>query len=95
MSRLALPTLLLGAALLVAGPADVGPATAHAQGCLSNSQAQALVDRGQSPPFSAYYASPQQQGQVVSSCMIQSGGGYKYKAMLRKPNGQVVPVIVP
>ena len=93
MNRLA--PLLLGAALLLAGPADVGPASAHAQGCLSQSQAQALVASGQAPPFSAFYASLQQQGQVVSSCMIQAGGGYKYSVKLLKPNGQVVSVVVP
>jgi hypothetical protein len=95
MIRLAVLTLLLGAALLLAGPADVGPATAYAQGCLSQSQAQGLVASGQAPPFSAFYASLQQQGQVVSSCMIQTGGGYKYSVKLLKANGQVVSVIVP
>lgn len=95
MSRLALPTLLLGAALLAAGPVGVGPATAYANGCLSQSQAQALVASGQAPPFSAFYASLQQQGQVVSSCMIKAGGGYKYSVKLLKSDGKVFSVIVP
>lgn len=94
MTRPALSTLLIGAGLLAAGPAGIGPTVGYAQGCLSQSQAQALVAAGQAKPFSVFYGSLQQQGQVVSSCMIQAGGGYGYRVKLVKANGQVVTVIV-
>jgi hypothetical protein len=94
MIRLTLSTLLTAAALLLAGPAGIGQPAAYAQSCLSQSQAQALVASGQARPFSTFYGSLQQQGQVVSSCMIQSGGGYAYSVKLVKPNGQVVSVVV-
>jgi hypothetical protein len=90
MTGHALTILLLGGALLLAGPADVGPASVYAQGCLSQGQTQALVASGQVKPFSAFYGSLQQQGQVVSSCLIQSGGGYAYYVTIVQPSGQVL-----
>lgn len=94
MIRLTLSTLLTALALLLAGPAGIGQSAAYAQSCLPQSQAQALVASGQARPFSAFYGSLQQQGQVVSSCMIQRGGGYAYSVKLVKSNGQVVSVVV-
>jgi hypothetical protein len=95
MLRHLLSALLLGIALWLAGPAGVGPAVSYAQACLSQSQTQALVASGQVNPFSVYYGSLQQQGQVVSSCLIQNGGGYAYLVKVVKANGQVVTVTVP
>lgn len=85
-----LTALPLAAALLLAGPAIVGPSQALAQSCLSQGEARSAVSSGQARPFSAYYGSLSQQGQVVSSCLIRSGGGYAYLVKLLQPNGQVI-----
>ena len=57
---------------MLTGPAGIGPAETYAQGCMSQSQAQALVAAGKAKPFSVFYGSLQKKGQVVSSCMIQT-----------------------
>jgi hypothetical protein len=94
MMRNVLTSVFLSAFMWLAGPAGVGPAVTHAQGCLSQSQTQALVASGTVNPFSAYYGGLQQQGQVVSSCLTQSGGGYAYLVKLVKANGQVVSLTI-
>jgi hypothetical protein len=95
MSRLALPTLLLGAALLTAGPTGVGPSATYAQGgCLPQSEARAAVARGDAQSFARHHRSLQKQGQVVSSCLARRGNSYVYQGTLVKPDGQVVPFSV-
>jgi hypothetical protein len=94
MIRPTLSTLALGATLLLADPAGFGQSAAYAQGCLPQGLAQQLVASGQAKPFSAFYGSLQQQGQVVSSCLVPSGGGYVYVVKLVKPNGEVVQTTV-
>lgn len=89
MIRVKFPTLLLGTALLLAGPAELGPTAASAQGCLSQSEARAAVSRGDAQSFSNFHGSLQQQGQVVSSCLVRRGNSYEYQGKLVKPNGQV------
>lgn len=94
MLRSTLSTLLLGAVLLLAGPAGFGQSPVYAQTCISQSQAQALVASGQARPFSAFYGSLQQRGKVVSSCMIQSNGVYRYVVKLITADGNVIQLTV-
>jgi hypothetical protein len=95
MTRLALPTLLLGAALLAAGPAGVGPSMTYAQGgCLPQSEARAAVSRGDAKSFAKFLGNLRKQGQVVSSCLARRGNSYVYQGTLVKSNGQVVPFSV-
>ena len=95
MNRRALPTLLLGAALLAAGPAGVGPSATYAQGgCLPQSEARAAVSRGDAQSFAKFHSRLAQQGQVVSSCLARRGNSYVYQGTLVQPNGQVVPFSV-
>jgi hypothetical protein len=90
MIRHALATLLLGASLLFAGPAGVGPSAVFAQGCLSQGEARAAVASGQAKSFAPIHRSLQNQGKVVSSCLTRSGGGFAYLVQLLLPDGRVV-----
>ena len=90
MIRHALIALLLGAALLVAGPSGIGPTASHAQGCMSQGDTRAAVSSGQARSFSAFLPRLQQQGKVVSSCLVRSGGGYSYVYKILKPDGRVI-----
>lgn len=90
MARHLLTTLLLGAALLLAGPAGIGIGAVSAQACLSQSETRKAVSNGDAKPFSAFSRSLKQQGQVVSSCLTRSGGGYAYQYKIVQPNGQVI-----
>ena len=91
MIRHALAILLLGASLLSAGPAGVGPSAVFAQGgCLSQGDARAAVASGQAKSFAPIHRSLQSQGKVVSSCLTRSGGGFSYLVQLLLPDGRVV-----
>ena len=69
-------TLVFGLALLLSGPADIGPSPAAAQSCYSTEQARASVQSRQVQPLSNLI--PQIQavapGQIVSSqlCLVDS-----------------------
>jgi hypothetical protein len=92
MMRLMLSTLLVGAALLFAGPTGIGQSAAYAQaGCLPNDQARTLINNGQARPFSVFLNQVQSQGKVVSSCMVPGG---RYIVKVVKANGQVVQLTV-
>jgi len=91
MIRLMLSTLLVGAALLFAGPTGIGQSTAYAQGCLSPGDARNLVSTGGAKPLSQFYPQLQSQGKVVWSCMIPGG---RYIVKVVKANGQVVQLTV-
>lgn len=91
MIRHTLIALLVGAALLLAGPTGLGPTTGHAQGsCMTPGDTRAAVSSGQARSFSAFLPRLQQQGKVVSSCLVRSGGGFAYVYKILKPDGRVI-----
>ena len=86
--------LALGAALLLAGPTGFGPREAFAQGCLPQSEVRAAVAAGQARPFSQFSGRLRSMGDVVSSCLVNQGGGYAYVVSIVQANGQVTQVVV-
>jgi hypothetical protein len=82
--------LALAAALLLSGPVGSGPSQALAQGCVSQSEARAAVASGQARPFSQFSGRLRSMGDVVSSCLVDQGGGsYAYVGSILQANGQV------
>ena len=94
MIRHSLMTLLLGAALLSAGPAGIGPAASYAQGCLSQGDVRAAVASGQAAPFSNFVGGLRATGDVVSSCLSKSGNSYVYVVGIVQSNGQLMQAVV-
>jgi len=91
MIRLMLSTLLVGAALLFAGPTGIGQSPAYAQNCLAPNQVRDLVNNGQARPLSQFYPQLQSQGKVVWSCMVPGG---RYIVKVVKADGTVAQLSV-
>ncbi len=90
MASKLLLTLALWAALLIAGPTGFGPGETYAQGCVSQGEARAAIANGQARPFSQFSGRLRSMGDVVSSCLVDRGGGtFDYVVSIVQSNGQV------
>jgi len=94
MARKSFLALALGAALLLAGPTGFGPVATLAQGCMSQSEARAAIANGQARPFSQFSGRLRAIGDVVSSCLVDQGGGLAYVVSIVQANGQVTQVVL-
>lgn len=89
-----LHALFVAVFFFLAGPIGVGTMPAHAQNCLSQSEARAAVASGQAAPLSSFVGSLRSTGQVVSSCLARSGGRLVYVVSIVQSNGQVTQVAI-